>query len=200
MAFDTNNGYAVPLRREDGLHKVKVRWPTDEEWIDRYKNWNINISNLGRGISETQIESFKADLALYQKIREEESLELVAEEAQKVIEVISRCEVTGVSLGLDEAVVDMTIVNGMKVKHTLRLPTTAEVTQFQRSSARVMDLPHGRQTVRTNLNAGSSLYDKCHRGHEGYVNGVPITHRDSALRAVITECEREAQPGESEDF
>ena len=200
MAFDTNQGFAVPIRREAGLTKVLVRWPTDEEWIERSKGWRITMHRLGRGITETKVESEQADLRLYLKIREEDSPELNADEAKVVVDTISRCDINDVQLDQDEAEVEMTLVNGLKVTHTLRIPTSAEVTQFKRASARVMDLPHNVQQIRTNLQAGASLWDKCHVAHGNYTNGVPITHRDAAVRAVIDACERAVEATADEDF
>lgn len=197
--FDSSAGFTGPLRREAGTETVKVRFPSDDEWVERSRAWHVNISRLGRGVSETSVENLKADLDLYRKIRDESSPDLVAEEAAKIIEVITRCEVINCTLGLDEAIVDMIVTGGQRVKHTLRLPTTAEVTTFKRTSARVMDLPHGRQQVRNNIHAGATLFEKCTRGHEGYANGVPIAHRDSAMRAVIDACELETEGG-GEDF
>jgi len=198
--FDTTAGYQGTIRREDGPQTVKVRWPSDEEWAERSKGWRILMHRLGRGLTETRVESEMTDLRLYNKIREEDAPELTADEAVKIVETISRCDITDVKLDMDEAEVEMTVVGGIKVTHVLRIPTTAEVTQFRRAATRVMDLPHNVQQLKTNLSAGSSLWEKCHIRHENYVNGVPITHRDAAMRAVIDSCERAAESPADEDF
>ena len=200
MAFDTNTEIGIKIRRREGEQLAVVRWPTDEEWAERMKGWRITIHRLGRGVSETDVESGAADLALYQKIRTPDSPDLAPEEASKVIGDIGRCDIDDVLLGMDTATVEMTVYGKQTVKHILRIPTTAEVTQFKRGSSRVMDMPHNRQQIRTNLLAGAKLWEACHESHEGYVNGVPVMHQDAAIRAVLDKCETAAEAGKDEDF
>lgn len=200
MAFDIQANIATTIRRESGPQEIEVRWPTDEEWIERSKGWSIMVQRLGRGVSETQVDTAQADIGLYGKIRVNGSPELEAAEAQKVIEALIRCDITDVALSMDVATVSMTVMGGMKVQHTLRIPTTAEVTGFRRAAVRIMDLPHGRQKLRTNLHAGASLWAQCRKEIAGYAGAIPITHQDAAIRAVIEACEVEAEASKDEDF
>lgn len=199
--FDTSNEIQTSIRRADGVRNIVVRWPTDEQWLQRSRSWHINVQRRGRGVSETQVESARADSTLYVQIRQEDSPDLEVDEAAKIIEILARCDITDVSLEMDEATVTMTVLGDTEVRHRLKLPTTAQVTQFKRSSVRVMDMPHGRQQLRTNMQAGLDLYTKCAVGVEGYANGsIPSIHRDAAIRAVIDACEAEAEAAKGEDF
>ena len=201
MVFDAEAMIVTGIQREDGRKQIEVRWPTDEEWLERMKGWSIRVQKLGRGQTISEIESGAADLALYNKIRTEESPDLSQVEAQKLIGSLSSCEINDVELGLDEATVRLTILRGKQVTHTLRIPTTAEIAQYQRTARKLnVDLPHGGQKIRLPVQAAADLWEKCHRGHEGYQNGVPVIHRDVGIRAVIAECEREAEAPEDEDF
>lgn len=200
MAFDTHANVAAPIRRPEGQRMVEVRWPTDEEWVERSKGWAINISRLGRGVSQTQVDSTQADWKLYHKIREPESPDLTVDEAGLIVEALTRCEINNVALELDQATVEMTVTGSAKVTHTLRIPTTEEVTRFKRAAVRVIDLPHGKQQLRTNLLAGVELWAKCAQGNDGYSNGIPLIHKDAAVRAVIDACEMQAESPANENF
>ena len=200
MAFDTHAGFVGSVRRTDGKHPVHVRWPSDEEWHQRQQSLRIVIQQLGRGRSQTDSDTAQADLELYQKIREENAPDLEADEAKTVVGFLARCDITGVQMGMEEAEVEMTVTNGLQVKHVLRVPTTAEVTQWQRASHKATGLPHNRNLIRISMQPGAELWAKCHRSHEGYVNGVPVNHQDAAIRAVIDACENDAGAGRDEDF
>lgn len=198
--FDSSAQFATSIRRADGLKKIVVRWPTDEEWAERQRGIQIHITRQGRGISETSADSTKADAAMYAKIRTPDSPELAAEEAQKIIDVLATCMITDVALDGDVATVEMTILNDEKVSHQLRMPTTAQVAQFKRASVRVLDLPHGRQRLRMDMQPGLDLYDRCSVETTGYVNGAPAIHREAAVRAVIDACDAQVESPDGMDF
>lgn len=201
MAFDTQAHVVTHIQREDGRKEIEVRWPTDEEWLERNKGWSLKVQKLGRGQTTQDVESGPADLALYNKIRNGNSPDLSALEAQKLIANIEKCEVIEIDLGLDEAVIHMLVVKNKPVTHTLRIPTTAEIAAFQRTARKMsVDLPHGASRQRLPMSSSADLWEKCLRSTEGYANGVPIVHRDVAMRALIADCEREAEASDDEDF
>jgi hypothetical protein len=200
--FDSNVEVATSIRRESGEQEVAVRFPSDDEWVARSRKWQIVQQRLGRGMTETQIDTAGADAALYNVIRLNGSPDLSAAEASQILKLLSRCEITDVDLGSGSAVVSMTVMNGEEVTIDLKIPTTAEVGEFQRSSARVYDLPHGRQHIRLNLQATEAMWKRCFISAAGYREGtgVPLIHRDAAVRAVIDACERRAEAPKGEDF
>jgi hypothetical protein len=53
--FDSQSPITIQLRGPEGTKSVKVRFPTDEEWIERQRRRKIIIKQLGRGVSETTI-------------------------------------------------------------------------------------------------------------------------------------------------
>jgi len=68
--FDAKQPITIHLRTPEGVKPVRVRFPTDEEWIDRQKKRKVIVKQLGRGVSETTIpDSAEADAALLAKIR-----------------------------------------------------------------------------------------------------------------------------------
>ena len=201
MAFDTHAEIASRIRRTEGMQEIVVRWPSDQEWIEYRKAVPIKLHHLGRGMSEGEADSSAADLKLYDKIRVGNSPDLTPEEAEKMIGDVSRCDIMDVLMSTDDATVEMVICGGFRVRHTLRIPTTAETMQFKRARSRALQLPHGRQLLRTNIQAGGELWTKCQKGAEGYANGsVPVLHQDAAVLAVINACDNEAEALKDEDF
>jgi hypothetical protein len=201
MAFDTQTEIAWKIRRTEGEQTAVVRFPTDQEWVEYRRSLRIVQQNLGRGATETDINTAEPDLKLYQKIRLPESPDLSADEAVMLIGVVAHCNIQDVTLNMDEASVDLQVLKTFRVKHRLRIPTTAEVVQFKRAQGRQINLPHGRSQYILNLHAGADLYDKCLLGTEGYANGsVPVLHRDAAMRAVISACEEQTEAPSGEDF
>ena len=183
--FDSNRQIEIQLRGPDGVKKVKVRFPTDEEWIERQRRRKIIIKHLGRGISETTVPNAEeVDAALFAKIRLDDGDELDAFEAARVIEQLSQADVDEV---LEEAGGFRVVlrVPGGKTEHALRMPSAKDVIEYRRSFARVLDLPYNRQELTVNLAAAGELYKKLCQGAEGYVGAVPIIHQAVVVKAAI---------------
>lgn len=100
MVFDASRPIAINLRTPNSMKTVRVRFPSDEEWMDRQRRRKVIVKQLGRGISETSIPDFEdADAALLGKIRvsEENASEVDAFEASRIIEQLSQAEVDDVA-------------------------------------------------------------------------------------------------------
>jgi len=185
--FDANQTIAMNLRTPEGLKTVRLRFPTDEEWIDRQKKRKVIVKQLGRGVSETTIpDSAEADAALLAKIRvpEENEPEVDAFEASRIIEQLSQADVDDVVQEGDGFRVMMRVLGGT-VTHLLRMPSAKDVFEYRRGFARVLDLPYNRQELIINLAPAAALYKKLAAGTEGYTSDVPIIHQAVAVKAVI---------------
>jgi hypothetical protein len=191
--FDVNSPIEISMRTATGKVPVSVRWPSDEEWIQHHKKRKIFLRQLGRGATETELETGEADLKLYETIRIDGAPPLTLGEASKIVKAISTVDVLNVDLGAAEAVVTLRILTG-DVKHTVKIPTMDQVREFQRAT-HVINLPYNRQEIRASLDAGARLWDKCGGQTEGYENGVPNIHKDEVIRAVISEVEQELASG-----
>jgi hypothetical protein len=74
-----------------------VRFPTDEEWVDRQRRRKIIIKQLGRGISETVVPSSEGgDAELLSKLRVGEGQEVDAYEASRILEQLGQADVDDV--------------------------------------------------------------------------------------------------------
>jgi hypothetical protein len=183
--FDSQASITIQLRGPEGTKSVKVRFPTDEEWIERQRRRKIIIKQLGRGVSETTISGGEeADAALFAKIRQGEEPELDAYEASRILEQLSLAEVEDVvPEGAGFRV--LLRVPGGTTAHVLRMPSAKDVIEYRRGFARILDLPFNRQELTVNLAAAGALYQKLVQATEGYAGAVPVIHQAVAVKAAI---------------
>lgn len=194
--FDANTTITIGLRTTHGKTDITVRWPSDEEWSAHRKRRRIVQRTLGRGATETEVDTTEADAKLYDAIKQNGAPPLSVGEANRIIDAISTCDVLGVDLHAEDAEVQLNTVMG-EVKHTVRIPTMDEVRTLQRST-RLITLPYNRSEIRTNLDSSAALWDKCGGHAEGYAGAIPNLHKDVAIRAVISAIEQEAMPQNDE--
>jgi hypothetical protein len=185
--FDAKQSITIHLRTPEGVKPVRVRFPSDEEWIDRQKRRKVIVKQLGRGVSETTIpDSAEADAALLAKIRvpEESAPDVDAFEASRIIEQLSQADVDDVAQAGDGFRVTMRVLGGT-VSHVLRMPSAKDVFEYRRGFARVLDLPYNRQELIINLTPAAALYKKLVDSTEGYAGEAPIIHQAVAVKAAI---------------
>jgi len=160
--FDAKQPINIHLRTPDGVKPIRVRFPTDEEWIDRQRKRKVIVKQLGRGVSETTIpDSAEADAALLAKIRvpEENAPEVDAFEASRIIEQLSQADVDDVVQEGDAFRVTLRVLGG-SVAHVLKMPSAKDVFEYRRGFARVLDLPYNRQELIINLASAGALFKK----------------------------------------
>lgn len=187
VVFDAARPIALQLRTPAGLKTVRVRFPNDEEWIERQRKRKVIVKQLGRGVSETTIpNSEDADAALLTKIRvpEENAPEVDAFEASRVIEQLSQAEVDDVVQVGDAFRVTLRVLGG-KVTHLLKMPSAKDVFEYRRGFARVLDLPYNRQELIINLAPAGALFKRLAQTAEGYADEVPVIHQAVAVKAAI---------------
>ena len=185
--FDATRPIAIHLRTPAGVKTVRVRFPTDEEWIDRQKKRKVIVKQLGRGVSETTIpDSQDADAALLAKIRvpEENAPDVDAFEASRIIEQLSQADVDDVVQDGDAFRVALRVLGGT-VAHLLKMPSAKDVFEYRRGFARVLDLPYSRQELIINLAPAAALFKKLLESSEGYAGEAPIVHQAVAVKAAI---------------
>lgn len=185
--FDANQPITIHLRTPAGVKAVRVRFPTDEEWIERQKKRKVIVKQLGRGVSETTIpDSAEADAALLAKIRapEENAPDVDAFEASRIIEQLSQADVDDVVQIGDGFRVTLRVLGGV-VEHVLKMPSAKDVFEYRRGFARVLDLPYNRQELIINLAPAATLFKKLLQSSEGYSGDVPVIHQAVAVKAAI---------------
>jgi hypothetical protein len=191
--FDAARPITLKLRTPEGVKTIGVRFPTDEEWIERQRRRKVLIKQLGRGVSETVVSGGEdADAALLAKIRQGEGPDVDPFEASRVIEQLGQSDVDDVSQEGDAFRVTLRVIGGT-VEHVLRMPSAKDVFDYRRAFARVLDLPYNRQELTVNLAAGGALYKKLVTANDGYAAEPPIIHQAVAVRATIDALEASFQ-------
>jgi hypothetical protein len=182
--FDVAKPITVNLRTPEGVKTIRVRFPSDEEWIERQRRRKVIIKQLGRGISETIISGGEdADVALLAKVREGDG-EVDPFEANRIVEQLSQAEVDDVVQTGDSFRVTLRVLGGV-VTHLLKTPSAKDVFEYRRGFARVLDLPYNRQELTINLAVAGALYKKLITATEGYAGEAPIIHQAVAVKAAI---------------
>ena len=185
--FDAKRPITIQLRTPEGVKPIRVRFPSDEEWIDRQKKRKVIVKQLGRGVSETTIpDSAEADAALLAMIRlpEENAPDVDAFEASRIIEQLSQADVDDVIQVGDGFRVTLRVLGGT-VSLVLRMPSAKDVFEYRRGFARVLDLPYNRQELIINLAPAGALFKKLLESSEGYSGDVPIIHQAVAVKAAV---------------
>ena len=55
--FDATRPITINLRTPGGVKTVRVRFPSDDEWIARQRRRKVLVKQLGREISETTVDN-----------------------------------------------------------------------------------------------------------------------------------------------
>src|SRR5205814_8523 len=119
--FDSTRPIAINLRTPGGVKTVRVRFPSDDEWIGRQRRRKVLVKQLGRGISQTTVANGEdVDAALVAKIRAGEDPDVDAFEAMKVVEQLSLAEVDDVVPDGDTFKVTLRVLGATTV-HLLKM-------------------------------------------------------------------------------
>jgi hypothetical protein len=160
IVLDASRPIAINLRTPEGVKTIRVRFPSDDEWIGRQRRRKVLVKQLGRGISETTVaDGEDVDAALVAKLREGEDPEIDAFEAMKVIEQLSLAEVDDVVPDGDSFKVTLRVLGATTV-HLPKMPSAKDVFEYRRGFARLLELPFGRQEVTINIGSAAALYKK----------------------------------------
>lgn len=184
--FDASRPIALRLPGPKGGRTIHVRFPSDDEWIDRQRRRKLLVKQLGRGASETTVANREdADAVLFAKIRTHpDDPENDAFEAVKLIEELATCEVDDVVPDGEGFRVTMRVLGATTV-HVMKMPSAKDTFEYRRGFVRAIDLQYGRQEITVNIAPVSAMYKKLMISTEGYVGEVPIIHQAVAVRAAI---------------
>src|ERR1700726_3620885 len=53
--FDASRPLTLNLRAPEGMKTINLRFPTDDEWIERQRRRKAIVKDLGRGMTETTV-------------------------------------------------------------------------------------------------------------------------------------------------
>ena len=178
-----------------GEKPFKVRFPSDQEWIERSKKQRLVKKTLGRGRSKyDDPDNGELDLALLNKILLPGSgtTEFDGPEATKIIGKLERADFLEQARSGDSFEVKVGVINGIETAHRLRMPTQQQVMDYQRGSIQLYEVNYkGNRSsdIRTNLEPSGLLYDALFIDADGYVGAIPIVHKSVAVAEAINALE-----------
>jgi len=195
--FDTTKQFCLQgIQVGEGFADVTVRWPSDQELEERARGRKILIKRLGRGITETTIDSLGIDVQVYEAIKLNGAAPLTPAEANKFMDLLLTSDVTDVEIDSNEADVTLTTINGETLHH-LRIPTADQVLKLNRS-ARMLSMPYNVQQLKIGVLAAAEIYDQQHGSSKDYAGAIPANHKDAVVRAVIEHIDMRMAPRDAE--
>jgi hypothetical protein len=198
--FDTSTPTEVKAILADGqVKKISVRFPSDDEWIERQRHRKIVQIQLGRGKAKAILpEGGEADLLLLSKIIGPDTEITDPAEAARILEKLSEAEARETVRVPEGFSVKTEVRGGVVTEHVLSVPSASDMAQFN-NLREVISCPNGRTELCVHLNVAGNLYRKLLQRCDGYATGnAPIVHQLTALTAVINAFQAELSDDETE--
>jgi hypothetical protein len=179
-----------------GLTDITVHWPADLVWAERFRRRKILSKPMGRGMSETMIESEQADLALYEKCKLEGSPALTTGEAFHLVKILEQFSITDIKLDGTDALVEADTLYG-SVTHRMKLLSLDQALELKKSN-KVYTLAYGWQDCRVLLEPGAKVYEACGGISEDYTGAIPMLHKNDVARGIQDFLDRQMSPRNDE--
>lgn len=198
--FDATASFTINLKREKTA--VSVRYPSDDEWAARQRAITTIIQRLSGGATQTNITGVEdADEALLAKIRTDEGLALPEGLASVIIARLNRAEADEPEQTAEGYRIPLKVA-GAETVHEMRQPTEKEKRRYQRSAYAFIDKRHGKQELKTSLQAICDFYDLLMQRTEGYAAGTPVPapHKLAVVGELIAVIEAEDEEEDPADF
>src|SRR5581483_5795353 len=143
VMFDPAQPIEVRLNTAAGIKSMSVRFPKNDEWIERAKKRRIVTTQLGRGRSVTQVaDSDEIDLGFCHQLAVDKSdIEIDGTEATRIIEMLGAATAIDIAESGNMFVITLLVVGGRKTIHNLTIPSTPDIDRFRRAYVRQLELP-----------------------------------------------------------
>lgn len=203
MLFDKKMQIPIDIPHPDGAKECVVRWPNDEEWINRSRNLRVIRHQTPDGITTTSQNEVEVDRDLFNAICSQGAEGITDAEACEVIERLERMQAIDIQREGNEYIVELHVPTG-KTKHRVRVPTAEERLEFQRGASSSKELGRGKTLLSFNAKPGGVLYDKIIADIEGYAaqtaDAVPVIHKTAVIRLLLDALEEMVQDGTKRFF
>lgn len=184
--FDASRQFVVPII-SGGRKECKVRFPTDAEWCARARRQRSVRRFLGRGKSESQdIDTSTVDLELFEAIRvDKDGASFDAADAANVLSKLERASIEECAPDGAGYCISLKVAGGI-VEHLVRIPTQAQIQQYETASVRVVGQRRS-QEIRGFLEPSGELYDLIFVSQSGYPKDkpVPIVHKVAVISEIV---------------
>lgn len=197
-SFDSSAPFEVRLKRE----KVAVicRYPNDEEWAARLRAITTVIQRMSGGATQTKVNGVEeADAELLAKIRTDGGMELEEGLPSVIISRLNLAEPGEPEMTAAGYRIPLKVA-GANTVHELRLPTEKEKRRYQRSAYAFIDRRHGKQELKTSLQAICEFYDLLIQQTEGYSSPVPAPHKLAVVSELMAAIEADEDEDDPADF
>lgn len=183
--FEKSKTFKINVPSGGDVKTCRLRFPTDEEWMERSRSLQTVRRTIGRGKHVMEAPNGEAvDARLFATIRIDENGQPFDDaEASVAVRMLDSAEVID-SAAVPEGYRITLSAFGMEFTHTMKAPLQCDVMEYGRSVVRVVDARR-HQEIRISLAPARELYAKLVKSATGYTtpDDVPVTHKD----AVVTE-------------
>ena len=192
IGFDPSAEIPVAFVSAGETKKVLVKFPTDEQWLERSRRRKLVTKNLGNGKSSSDVpDSEEIDAELFAQIRisknGDAAIQVDPFEAALVIDRLEQADLENIEREGNNFRVTLRIPGGTSV-HILRMPSIREAAQYSKNIATYVSARFGRTEMTVNQQVAADLYDKLKQSVEGYSgDAVPVIHKTVVTGAVVQE-------------
>lgn len=193
--FDLNQPIKAKVVRPEGDAIIEIKFPSDEQWIERSRRRKIKSRNLGNG----KVQSIPQgpdphDAELVNSLRIEGcAVEVDMYEAKRILDKISMATFEeepsreGANLRIPMKAL------GVGTVHFLRVPTERDRNDFM-ELAGVPGVSHGNIDIYGfNLGGAAVVYDKLKQNAHGYAGAVPVVHKLAIINAAFEFIDKELE-------
>lgn len=204
QVFDAGRPIAVKVRTPKGIETIRVRFPTDDEWIERGRKRKVNTVSLGRGLTETRVtDSSEFDAELLSRLRNgnDDGIEVSGPEATYALKRLETSDLVGeVEYEGGEFRVVIRILGGIETTHVFRMATAEEEDQFDQHFMRTVGSRGNVSQTILNLPIAADLYRAMATSTGGYAGSVPIIHQAFALSVAFSKMKAVMDDDEPKNF
>ncbi len=198
--FDASQPITKKVRTPRGIEKISIRFPSDDEWIERQRKRKIVTKDLGGGKTETTVSnSEEIDADLLSKVRlDDGAIENDGCEAGFIFDSLQSAEVIGdIPFESGQFKVTLRVFGDIETTHVLRMPTPKEEMNYYKHKSSSFDLGSITQSI-INLAFCADLYKALSVSNTGYVGTVPVVHQGFMVQVIMRATRKELGENDSE--
>jgi hypothetical protein len=171
--------------------EVRLRFPSDEDWVRRFASQKLIKFRLGRGKTRDEVLcSEEFDNGLVEKYMDHPIVSLARGEARRLLDALEVCAPVDVEPELGHPGIWRIVMRpiGYETAHLLREPTTSEI-RAHRDARRALDRERNEGSysiIRYNIQPSVEIYDQLKIGTVGYASSVPVGHKSIAADSLLT--------------
>jgi hypothetical protein len=192
--FSIEKPIKTKLIRPDGDVVITLRFPSDDEWIERSRRRKIRSRNLGNGKTQNipQAPDLQ-DMTLVNSLVIGEGKVEDEHEAKRVLDRVSTATVDSDIVREGSNLRIPLRIFGVQTMHIVRVPTERERGEFLQNSG-IPTISQGSiDTYGFNLGGAADLYAKLKKDVIGYDGAVSVVHALAVVSAAFEFIDQEIE-------